>query len=109
LALKKLLDLGYVEAMPLKHLVGAVSVGLVKGQELLDLDYSEDSAADLDMNMVETDGGQLVEVQASAEKSPFTRKDFAGLMKLADKGIAEIIAIQRDVLMKKSVLFMAYG
>jgi ribonuclease PH len=109
LALKKLLDHGYVQAMPLKHLVGAVSVGLVKGQELLDLDYSEDAAADLDMNMVETDKGQLVEVQASAEKSPFSRKDFAGLMKLADKGIAEIIAIQRDVLMKKSVLFMAYG
>jgi len=109
LALKKLLDHGLVRAMPLKHLVGAVSVGLVKGQELLDLDYSEDSAADIDMNIVETDKGQLVEVQASAEKSPFTRKDFAGLMKLADKGIAEIIAIQRDVLMKKSVLFMAYG
>jgi len=109
LALKKLLDHGLVRAMPLKHLVGAVSVGLVKGQELLDLDYSEDSAADIDMNIVETDKGQLVEVQASAEKSPFTRKDFAGLMKLADKGIAEIIAVQRDVLMKKSVLFMAYG
>jgi ribonuclease PH len=109
LALKKLLDHGYVEAMPLKHLIAAVSVGMVKGRELLDLDYSEDSTADLDMNIVETDGGQLVEVQASAEKCPFTRKDFAGLMKLADKGVAEIIALQRDVLMKKSVLFMAYG
>ncbi len=109
LALKKLLDNGFVQAMPLKHLVAAVSVGLVEGQELLDLDYSEDSAAAIDMNMVETDKGQLVEVQATAEKSPFTRKDFGGLMKLADKGIAEIIAIQRDVLLKKSVLFMAYG
>ncbi len=59
------------------------------------------------MNVVETDNGQLVEVQASAEKSPFTRKDFAALMKLADKGIEEIVATQREVLMKKSVLFMA--
>jgi len=108
LALKKLLDLRYVKAMPLKHLVAAVSVGLVKGRELLDLDYSEDSSADLDMNIVETDNGQLVEVQASAEKSPFTRKDFAALMKLADKGIEEIVASQREALMKKSVLFMAY-
>ncbi len=94
--------------MPLKHLVAAVSLGLVKGRELLDLDYGEDSAADLDMNIVETDSGQLVEVQASAEKSPFSRKDFASLMKLADKGIEEIVAVQREVLMKKSVLFMAY-
>lgn len=109
LALKKLLDNGCVQAMPLRHLVAAVSVGLVGGQELLDLDYSEDSAAEIDMNMVETDRGQLVEVQATAEKSPFTRKDFGSLMKLADKGIAEIIAIQRDILLKKSVLFMAYG
>lgn len=108
LALKKLLDLRYVKSMPLKHLVAAVSVGLVRGKELLDLDYGEDSSADLDMNIVETDNGQLVEVQASAEKSPFTRKDFAALMKLADKGIEEIVAVQREVLMKKSVLFMAY-
>jgi ribonuclease PH len=108
LALKKLLDLRYVKAMPLKHLVAAVSVGLVKGRELLDLDYGEDSSADLDMNIVETDNGQLVEVQASAEKNPFTRKDFANLMKLADKGIEEIVAAQREALMKKSVLFMAY-
>ncbi len=109
LALKKLLDHGYVEAMPLKHLIAGVSVGLVNGRELLDLDYSEDFAADLDMNVVEADGGQLIEVQAAAEKSPFSRKDFAGLMKLADKGAAELIAIQREILMKKSVLFMAYG
>ena len=95
--------------MPLKHLVAAVSVGLVKGRELLDLDYSEDSAADLDMNVVETDSGQLVEVQASAEKSPFTRKDFAALMKLATRASRRSSQIQRDVLMKKSVLFMAYG
>lgn len=108
LALKKMLDRKYVETMPLRHLVAAVSVGLVKGRELMDLDYSEDSKADCDMNVIQTDGGQLVEVQASAEKNPFTRKDFAGLMKLADKGIAEIIQVQRDVLMKKSVLFMAY-
>lgn len=109
LSLKKLMDEGMIEQMPLKGLVSAVSVGVVEGKKLLDLDYKEDSNADVDMNVVETDSGQIVEIQATAEKNPFTRKDFNGLLRLADSGIKELIQAQRDVLKKKSLLFMAYG
>jgi len=95
--------------MPLRHLVAGVSVGIVKGRVLLDLDYSEDSQADLDMNVIETDRGELVEVQAGAEKNPFSRKDLLALLRLADRGIAKIIKIQKETLKSKSILFMAYG
>ena len=109
LAMKKLLDQAVIDKMPLRHLVAGVSVGLVDGRELLDLDYAEDSQASTDMNVIETDGGQLVEVQATAEKDPFTRKDLTSLLRLADKGIQEIIQVQKAALKKKSLLFMAYG
>jgi len=109
LALKKLLDEKVIDQMPLQHLVCGVSVGIVDGQQLLDLDYSEDSRAALDMNVVETDRGQLVEVQASAEKAPFSRQELGSLLRLADKGIKELIQMQKAVLKKKSLLFMAYG
>jgi len=109
LSLKKLMDEGMIDEMPLKGLVGAVSVGVVQDRKLLDLDYREDSNADVDMNVVETDSGQIVEIQATAEKKPFTRKDFNALLRLADTGIKELIQIQRDVLKKKSLMFMAYG
>jgi len=104
-----LMDAGHIDRMPLGHLVGAVSVGIVNGEYLLDLDYSEDSSAEVDMNVVQTDRSQLVEVQVSAEKNPFSRKALNVLMQLADKGISEIIQVQRDILIKKSRLFMAYS
>jgi len=109
LALKKLLDLRLIDRMPLLHLVAGVSVGLVKGQPLLDLAYSEDSTADLDMNVIETDRGELVEVQAGAERNPFSRKDLVDLLKLADRGIGRLIQAQKSALKRKSMLFMAYG
>ncbi len=109
LALKKMMEEGLIEEMPLKHLVSAVSVGVVEGELFLDLDYQEDSNADLDMNVVETDTGQIIEVQATAEKKPFTRKQLDSLLNLAHKGIKEIIHQQKEVLKKKSLLFMAYG
>lgn len=108
LALKKLMDMGSLEAMPLKNLAGAVSVGIVEGETLLDLDYSEDSNADMDMNVVSTDTGQLVEVQASAEKQPFSKQEFDTLLELANRGITELIQIQNAVLKEKSMLFMAF-
>jgi ribonuclease PH len=108
LALKKMMDDKDIDRMPLTHLVAATSVGVVRGETLLDLDYSEDSQADIDMNVVETDQGQLVEVQASAEKTPFSRNDLEKLIRLADKGIKELINVQKDVLKKKHILFMAY-
>lgn len=109
LALKKMLDEGLIDHMPLRHLVAGVSVGVVGGRSLLDLDYAEDFSADLDMNVVETDRGELVEVQAGAEKNPFSKKDLLGLLKLADSGIAKLIQVQKEALKKKSILFMAYG
>jgi ribonuclease PH len=109
LALKKLLDEREIDKMPLRHLVAGISVGVVGGRELLDLDYAEDSQAGLDMNVIETDGGQLVEVQATAEKEPFSRKDLSSLLRLADTGIQQIIQAQKTALKRKSLLFMAYG
>ena len=71
-------------------LVGAVSVGIVDGEPLLDLDYSEDSTADVDMNVVMTGGGRLIEVQATAERVPFSRAELDALVDLAAAGIQEI-------------------
>jgi ribonuclease PH len=109
LALKKMMDRGLLGQMPLRHLVAGVSVGIVKGRPLLDLEYAEDSQADLDMNVIETDRGELVEVQAGAEKAPFSRQDLLGLLKMADKGIGRIVQLQKKALKEKSFLFMAYG
>jgi ribonuclease PH len=77
-------------------LVGAVSVGIVAGEPLLDLDYGEDSAADVDMNVVMTGDGRVVEVQATAERVPFTREELDALVDLAAGGIREVGARQRD-------------
>jgi ribonuclease PH len=74
--------------------VGAVSVGVVDGVPMLDLDYSEDSNADTDMNVVMTGDGRLIEVQATAEKDPFTRERLDELVDLAQRGIAEIAELQ---------------
>jgi len=105
----KLLDEKVIDKMPLRHLVCGVSVGIVDGEKLLDLDYAEDSSAEVDMNVVENDQGELVEIQASAEKDTLSRRELNSLLKLAEKGIKEIIQIQKETLKKKSLLFMAYG
>jgi len=107
--LNNMLEKDILEAMPLKHLVGATSVGIVNGDLLLDLDYLEDSGADIDMNVVMNDSGQIIEIQATAEKKPFSKKEFDKLLALAEKGIKEMIQIQKKVLKTKSPLFMAYG
>jgi ribonuclease PH len=80
----------------LRGSVAAVSVGIVGGEALLDLDYEEDSAADTDMNVVLTGAGELVEVQATAEREPFSRELLDRLLDLASSGIAELTAAQRD-------------
>ena len=109
LSLKKMMEKNIIDKMPLKHLVSGISVGIVEGEILLDLDYNEDAKADVDMNVVETEKGQLVEIQAAAEKKPFSRKELSSLLSIANKGIKEIIQAQKEVLKKKSLLFMAYG
>lgn len=108
LALKKLLDEKLIGELPLAHLVAGVSVGIVNGQYFLDLDYGEDSRAEVDMNVVETDRGHLVEVQATGEKRPYSRKELSTLLRLAHQGIEKILEAQRAVLRKKSLLFMAF-
>ena len=82
----------------LKQLVAAVSVGVVDGVPLLDLNYAEDSRADADCNVVMTQAGWLVEVQATAERKPFSREELDKLLSLATKGINELMKLQREAL-----------
>src|SRR5258706_1819513 len=89
---------GLIARDPMKDFVAAVSVGIVKGQALLDLDYAEDSACGTDMNVVMTGAGHFVEVQGTAECDPFTRDQLARLLDLASKGITELITLQRSAL-----------
>lgn len=82
----------------LKQLLAAVSVGIVDGVPLLDLNYSEDSRAEADCNVVMTEAGWLVEVQATAERKPFSRDELDDLLSLANKGIGELLRLQKDSL-----------
>jgi ribonuclease PH len=83
---------------PLRDFVAAVSVGIVEGASLLDLDYSEDSACETDMNVVMTGAGRFVEVQGTAEGAPFTRSQMSEMLDLASSGIARLVALQREAL-----------
>ena len=87
-----------IDIMPLKDFVAATSVGVVNGQVLLDLNYIEDSRADVDMNIVMTGSGKFVEVQGTAEEEPFTAKQMQEMLSLAKAGIDELIKIQRGYL-----------
>ncbi len=91
----------------MRELVAAVSVGIVDGQVLLDLDYSEDSQAEVDSNVVMTASGGLVETQATAEKQPYTRAQLATMLDYAEQGIAELIAAQRRLLAVTSSRFLS--
>ena len=83
---------------PLTGQVAAVSVGMAGGRALLDLCYEEDSKAGVDMNIIRTDGGRYIELQGTAESTPFTRADMDRMMALADAGIDRLVAIQRQAL-----------
>jgi ribonuclease PH len=98
LALNALLQAGTLKTSPLKQLVAATSVGVVGGEALLDLCYEEDAQAEVDMNVVMTADGGLVETQATAEKGSFTRPGLNALIDLAEAGLKEIFAVQRAVL-----------
>jgi ribonuclease PH len=97
-AVGTLLTNGKLTASPLKDFVAAVSVGIVDGAPVLDLDYPEDSACDTDMNVVMTGSGGMVEVQGTAEGTPFTRAELDTLLALAEQGIGEIITAQKKAL-----------
>jgi ribonuclease PH len=98
LALNALVKAGTLKQSPLKQLVAATSVGIVGGEMLLDLCYEEDSAAEVDMNVVMTADGGLIETQATAEKGSFSRAQLNGLVDLAEGGLKEIFEAQRKVL-----------
>ncbi|HZL51220.1 MAG TPA: ribonuclease PH [Terracidiphilus sp.] len=98
LALNALVAAGTLKQSPLKQLVAATSVGIVDGTPLLDLCYEEDSAADVDMNVVMTADGGLIETQATAEKGSFSRSQLNQLIDMAEAGLQEIFAAQRAVL-----------
>lgn len=89
---------GMIDAIPLKTEVAAISVGLHDGEAKLDLEYTEDSSAEADANFVLTGDGGIVEIQGTAEQDPFSEEQFAELLKLAKKGVAELVKEQRKVL-----------
>jgi ribonuclease PH len=95
LAVNKLLKAGMITSDPLVDHVAAVSCGVYAGQPVLDLDYPEDSEAGVDGNFVMTGTGQLIEIQMSAEGSTFSRDQMTTLIGLADKGIEELVAVQK--------------
>ena len=95
-AINGLLAQGKLTQSPIREAVAAISVGIVQGSPLLDLEYLEDSACDTDMNVVMTAAGHYVEVQGTAEGAAFTRPDMDALLALADKGIRELIELQRN-------------
>ena len=97
-AVSWLLAKGAIAASPLRDQVAAISCGIHKGKAVLDLDYAEDSTAETDANFVLTGSGGLVEVQGTAEGAPFSDEQFAELLRLARKGVGELIALQKQAL-----------
>jgi ribonuclease PH len=98
LALEKLVEAGTLTSVPLRDFVAAVSVGVVDGEVLLDLNYEEDSRADVDMNFVMTAGHKMVEVQATAEHQVFDEQQLSKMLGLARQGVQSLIAKQQAIL-----------
>ena len=101
LAIKGLRDKGLVESDPIREYVAAVSAGRVAGKDLLDLEYIEDSQAEVDFNVVMTERGKFVEVQGTAEHGPFTKTELDRMLSLAEKGIRELVRCQKKALHQK--------
>ena len=97
-ALNGLVASGLLAKSPLRDMVAAISVGIVNGQPVLDLDYVEDSDCDTDMNVVMTGSGGMIEVQGTAEGAPFSRAELDALLALAEGGIAELVEAQKIAL-----------
>ncbi len=96
-AFKKLRNQRIIHSLPIKDYLAAVSVGIVGGEKMLDLAFSEDSKADVDMNVCMTSNGKIVEIQGTAEKEPFSHAELDSMISLAKKGIEEIIEIEKDI------------
>jgi len=97
-ALLTLKKQGIINEIPVRDYVAAVSVGIVDKEFFLDLDYKEDSKAEVDMNIIMTGNGKLIEVQGTAEKIPFSKKDLDKLILLAEKGVKGLVTLQRRIL-----------
>lgn len=97
-ACRKLIDSGAISKMPITGFVAATSVGVVNQQELLDLCYIEDSSAEVDMNVIMSDKGEFIELQATGEKSSFSKNQLDTLLLVAQNGIEQLISIQKEVL-----------
>src|SRR3954453_2351609 len=97
LALQRMRSAGQIKTLPLLDHVAATSVGVVNGTPLLDLAYDEDSKAEVDMNVVKTGDGRFIEIQGTAEGPPFERKALDDLIALADEGIRQLVALQREI------------
>jgi ribonuclease PH len=100
LAMKKLKKDKLINQIPVRDYVAAISVGIINGKNLLDLDYSEDSEADVDLNVIKTGSGGFVEIQGTAEREPFSDKQMKSMITLADKGIKQLVAIQKKIIGK---------
>jgi ribonuclease PH len=98
LAFQHMLEIGALAAIPLRDQIAGVSCGIYQGNQVLDLDYEEDSAAQADANFVLTGAGDIVEIQMTAEEEPFSRDRFDAMLGLATGGVAELIALQRQAL-----------
>ena len=96
LAVDRLMEEGLLKEDPIKEAIAAISVGIYKGVPVLDLNYFEDSKAEVDMNVVMTASGRMVEVQGTAEEEPFTKEQMAQMMDLAEKGINELFEAQKS-------------
>ena len=101
-AVREALRRKWIKKSPIREAVAAVSVGRVNGKTLLDLDYQEDVGADVDMNVVMTASGRFVEVQGTGEESTFSRDELDGLVKLAARGIKELVDLQQTALRRRS-------
>ena len=101
-AMNKLVADGKVKASPLHGQLAAVSVGIYNGEPVLDLDYAEDSQAETDMNVVMNEAGGFIEIQGTAEGHAFSRQELDGLLGHAEKGIGELIEMQRAALADES-------
>lgn len=97
-AFSKSLQSGKISAIPVSSFIAAVSVGIKDGEAILDLNYAEDSTCQVDMNIIMTEDGQLVEIQGTGEESPFTRQQLLEMLELGESGIKELISAQKQAL-----------
>lgn len=103
-ALYYLLEEDEIEEIPVESFVAATSIGIVEGEPVLDLCYEEDSSAQVDLNLVMTEAGKIIEVQGTGEESPFTQNEMNKLMDLGEEGIKELVKIQKEALGERSKL-----